>query len=172
MAGTDLQHRISACVFPLGQVRCARRVSQEFYLTRRHGATPERRLTQSTRHTMNPATKREIRAADTYVSYPLGHECHETEAAGGGSRNKQGQTVFRTPIVPPSCLPRSTRSINTLFYSLCVPVVRPLEVGPRFGQAMQVLFQTWIKIQPTTPCVPDYSRGCHCSRRKCDSTVR
>ena len=55
--GTDLRRHVSACVFPLGQVRCALRVSREFYPTRRHDAKPGHRPAPSIKHTVSPATR-------------------------------------------------------------------------------------------------------------------
>lgn len=54
---TNLQHRISACVFPLGRVLYVLRVSRESYPTRQHGAKPEHMPTQSVEYAMSPRTR-------------------------------------------------------------------------------------------------------------------
>ena len=112
--GTDLRRHVSACVFPLGQVRCALRVSREFYPTRRHDAKPGHRPAPSIKHTVSPAT-RNAKLGHWTRTFPILWDMTVTQRSGW--RTRSGQT--KTNSVLPDCSGISDRDRFTAVSVLC-----------------------------------------------------
>ena len=114
--GTDLRRHVSACVFPLGQVRCALRVSREFYPTRRHDAKPGHRPAPSIKHTVSPAT-RNAKLGHWTRTFPILWDMTVTQRSGWRTRSEQ----TKTNSVLLDCGGISDRDLHTCQCALLLP---------------------------------------------------